>query len=108
MGNSHAAWFAQRLSAAYLLGYGVFLVLYFALSAPTSYAAWRGFAARPAVAASAALFFLALALHAYLGVRDILHDYVHRFFARVIAAALSLLGYAVLALWALHSLWSAA
>lgn len=69
------AWLVQRLSALYMLLFTAALLLWWWWSPPLDYAGWRALAARPAVSVAAAMFFLALLLHAWVGVRDVILDY---------------------------------
>jgi succinate dehydrogenase / fumarate reductase membrane anchor subunit len=101
------AWMLQRLSALYLAAYSIYLLLHFARQAPADYQAWQAWVASPAVGISAALFFLALLLHAWVGLRDILMDYVHSLALRLSLTALLLLGLSACGLWALRILWQA-
>lgn len=87
------AWLVQRVSAVYLGGYLIALVIWLLLSPPESFRAWRGFVAEPWFAAALLLFFLALLLHAWVGARDILMDYVAPLWLRLallVAVGLSL------------------
>ncbi len=97
----------QRLSALYLTAYTIYLLLHFALQAPADYQAWQSWVAKPAVGISAALFFLALLLHVWVGLRDILMDYVHSLALRLSLTAMLMLGLGACGLWALRILWQA-
>ena len=101
------AWMLQRLSALYLAAYTLYLLWHFIRHAPDGYQTWHAWIATPAVGISAALFFLALLLHAWVGLRDILMDYVHTLTLRLGLTALLLLGLTACGLWALHILWQA-
>lgn len=70
------AWLMQRVSAVYLALYFIYLSFYFILSSPVTYEQWRLWLAKPLVGASMALFFLALLVHAWVGMRDIVVDYI--------------------------------
>ncbi|WP_172597681.1 succinate dehydrogenase, hydrophobic membrane anchor protein [Sulfuriflexus mobilis] len=70
------AWLLQRVTAIYLALFVLFIPLYMWQQASRDYLAWRGLLAEPVIALLFALFFLALCLHAWVGVRDILVDYV--------------------------------
>ena len=71
------AWLLQRLSAVYLALWIVgFVVLYF-ISPPDSFQAWRALFAHPVMNIATLLFFVALMVHAWVGIRDVLIDYVH-------------------------------
>jgi len=71
------AWLIQRVSAIYLAVYFIYLFIYFSISPPTDYAQWRIWLADPMVSISMAIFFAALLMHAWIGVRDVIIDYVH-------------------------------
>ncbi len=101
------AWMLQRLSALYLAAYIIYLLLHCARQSSADYQAWQTWVATPAVGISAALFFLALLLHAWVGLRDILMDYVHPLAMRLSLTALLLLGLTACGLWALRILWHA-
>lgn len=71
------AWVLQRVSAMYLGIYFVYLLVYFSMSAPQSHAELTAWLSAPVVGISMALFFLSLLLHAWIGIRDVVIDYVH-------------------------------
>jgi len=71
------AWLLQRLSAVYLAVYIIGSVVLFSLCTPENYSAWRDTFAHPVMNIASLLFFVALMVHAWVGVRDILIDYVH-------------------------------
>ena len=92
------AFLVQRLTALVLLAYvaGAALRLTFA---PPSLAQWRAWAAQPFGAALVALLAAALLLHAWVGVRDVLLDYVHPLALRLALLAFVAVGLALLGLW---------
>ena len=70
------AWMLQRLSAVYLI---LFVALFggrLLWAPPADHAEWTGWLARPGVATAVILGWLALSVHAWIGVRDIAMDYV--------------------------------
>ena len=92
------AWLVQRISAVYLLGFIVFLLA----RLPTShwtYASWRDFALAPGVRVGVLLFFGGLLLHAWVGLRDVILDYVHPAAVRTVVLAGVALGEAAIAAW---------
>jgi succinate dehydrogenase / fumarate reductase membrane anchor subunit len=104
--ETHAlrGWLIQRFSAVYLAGFLVYLVLHFLMLETRGYAAWRAWLAHPAVALASAGFILSLVLHGWVGVRDIILDYIHALGLRLLLLALSGALLAVSGLWALHLL----
>ncbi|MEO8081552.1 MAG: succinate dehydrogenase, hydrophobic membrane anchor protein [Caldimonas sp.] len=99
------AWLVQRISAVYMLVFLVLLLLHFLLDPPRTYGAWHGWVARPSIGVAILVFFGALIVHAWVGLRDVILDYVRPVAVR--ATALSLLGFALVALgfWVAGILW---
>lgn len=93
------AWMLQRLSALYLAGYTLWAVIHFLLHPVSDYAAWRGLWAQPAMITGAALLFIALLVHAWVGVRDVILDYVRSPLVRLALLALLWAWLLVLAVW---------
>ena len=96
------AWLVQRVTAVYLLCFMAFLLAHFIWNTPRAYEAWRVWVLGPWVSVAALLFFLALLLHAWVGLRDVILDYLHRLAARSIALVLLALGLGAVALWVLQ------
>lgn len=100
------AWFWQRLSSVYMVLYllpvGAFLLLW----PPDSHAAWRAWLAQPLVGLATALFFAALLVHAWVGMRDVLMDYVHPLALRLALLCVVALLLAGSGLWLLGLLFS--
>jgi len=98
------AWVVQRVSAVYLaLCFGSAPIAWLT-QRPLTYAAWRAWIAHPVVNVACILFFIALALHAWVGVRDVVIDYVQSTAARfvlLVGVAASLLAMLV---WAFRIL----
>jgi succinate dehydrogenase membrane anchor subunit len=90
------AWLLQRVSAVFMLFFVVFLIFHFLLDPPRSYQAWHSWMRDPRVSAGALVFFAALFLHTWVGVRDVVMDYVHPVALRVVA--LSLLSFSLIAM----------
>lgn len=102
------AWTLQRATALFMLGFLLWLAVALFVTPPDGYEQWRGMVARPAASAAFLVFFAAVLMHAWIGVRDVVLDYVHNPGARavvlaVVAAALLAIGaWLGLALAALH------
>ncbi|MCU7904933.1 MAG: succinate dehydrogenase, hydrophobic membrane anchor protein [Candidatus Thiodiazotropha sp. (ex Epidulcina cf. delphinae)] len=101
------AWFLQRVTAIYLLFFMLYMLQHMMLNAPDDLAAWRGWVAQPLVGLGLLLFFASLLLHAWVGIRDVLIDYVHPTAIRV--TILTLTGFALVgcALWVLQIIFLA-
>lgn len=95
--SGQRAFMLQRLSALVLLAYLTAAALRLALGAPVGLGEWRAWAAQPLAAAALLLLAGALLLHAWVGVRDVVLDYVKPLPFRatvllLVASALVLLG----------------
>ena len=98
------AWVVQRLSAIYLAVYLIYLFGYFSLSPPVSYIAWKAWLTNPAVSVSLALFFLSLLMHAWIGIRDVVIDYIHPLPSRLIVLSVVAMTLMASGFWILRSL----
>ncbi len=101
------AWLIQRLTAVYMAVFIVWFVLAFSLSTPNDYESWRAWMGDTTTATATAIFFLALLAHAWVGVRDVVIDYVHSFLVRFTVLACVGLTLSAWALWSLRVLFKA-
>jgi succinate dehydrogenase / fumarate reductase membrane anchor subunit len=99
-------WLVQRGTAAVLVpglpAWGVYL----ALNRPEDVIAWRALFASWPVRMAMLLTFAVLAVHAYLGVRDVAMDYVKPVVARLVVYGLAQLVLGSCVLWLAAILWS--
>ena len=100
------AWLLQHLSALYLALFAVAVLVWLVAGGAHTYQEWRALLARPAVNVAVALAFAALLMHAWVGVRDVLIDYVHPAALRFGLLALLALALLATALWAFMVLLS--
>lgn len=70
-------WLLQRVSAVYLAAFLLYTLMHFWLNPHPDFSAWRGWVASPAVSIAGAGFILALLIHAWVGLRDVVLDYLH-------------------------------
>jgi succinate dehydrogenase / fumarate reductase membrane anchor subunit len=99
------AWLVQRASAVYMLLFIVFILAHFIVDPPRSYAAWHGWIMTSSVSMATAVFFAALLAHAWVGVRDVIMDYIHSVGFRVWAFALLGIGLTAMGVWVMRILW---
>lgn len=98
------AWALQRATAVYLAGFALYLVIHALTQPPADYAAWQAWVARPWVNLGLLLLVPALLIHAWVGMRDLLIDYVRVTWARVLLLALLAFGLIASGLWAVQAL----
>lgn len=69
-------WLSQRLTALVMAGYLVLLIIALLIVHPSGYEAWRNFASSWLFSVPTFVCFICLSIHAWVGVRDVLRDYV--------------------------------
>lgn len=101
------AWLVQRVTAIYMLFFIVFLLVRFLLAPAASYPAWHAWMRSPVISIATFVFFVALLAHAWVGMRDVILDYVKPLAVRIFA--LALLGFFLIGLgaWVIRILWFA-
>jgi len=102
------AWLLQRFTAIYLAAYLVSVLAYSALRDSWSYSEWRAWLGQPGMGVGTALFALAILLHVWVGIRDILIDYIHAVWLRLLLMAASALVLLTSLLWIVRALTLAA
>jgi succinate dehydrogenase / fumarate reductase, membrane anchor subunit len=100
------AWLVQRVSAVYMFVFIVFFLLRFAVDPPRQFPGWHAWVTSSAMSIATGAFFAALLAHAWVGLRDVLIDYVHAMAIR--AALLGLVGLSLTAMgvWVVRILWT--
>ena len=100
-------WLLQRLTAIYLGGFLVYLLVHFLLQPQHSFQQWHDWVTHPVMIVATALFIVAVLVHGWVGMRDVVLDYVHAISLRL--TILSLIGLTLIScgLWALRVLLQA-
>lgn len=70
-----SAWLVQRLSAVFMLGYVAIVAVIATCQAEIDHQQWRNLMAQPLFAIATTMFFLAMLMHIWVGVRDVILDY---------------------------------
>lgn len=96
------AWILQRITAVYLALFAILVAWRWLPQPPDSYEEWRDWLADPWIGIAFLLFFAALLLHAWIGIRDVLIDYVHPFAVRLTFLTVAGVGLVGCGLWALQ------
>ena len=98
-------WLAQRVTAVIMAVYSVVLVVLLLSEGPIGYAEWKALFAKGWMRVATLLFAVSLGWHAWVGVRDILMDYVKPDGLRLALQVLTLLTLAVYVGWAVQILF---
>ena len=100
------AWLVQRVSAVYMFFFIVFFLVHFAVDPPRHHPAWQAWITSPATGIATTVFFAALLAHAWVGLRDVLMDYVHSITIRAFLLAAIAFGLTAMGVWVVRILWT--
>jgi len=98
-------WLAQRITAAIMAVYTVILLAMLLGGGPISYAVWQDLFTQGWMRVATLLFAASLAWHAWVGMRDILMDYVKPAGVRLALEVAVLLVLAGTLGWTVQILW---
>lgn len=98
-------WLAQRISAVVIVIYSVALAGYLAMQDHVDYDVWIGLYSSQWMRTFTLLFLLALFYHAWIGVRDIVMDYIKPASIRLVIHVLVILALVVYTIWSVQILW---
>ena len=98
-------WVMQRVTAIVMAAYTVFIAGWLLLHSGAGYDVWTGLFANNVVRSFSLLFLLSVYGHAWVGIRDIVMDYIkwaHLRLAIHVAVILALIMYLI---WSVQILW---
>ena len=98
-------WLAQRITAAIMAVYTVIALVVLLGGAPISFKVWKDLFEQGWMRVATLLFMASLAWHAWVGVRDILMDYIKPDGLRLTLQVLTLLLLAIYVGWGIQILW---
>jgi succinate dehydrogenase / fumarate reductase membrane anchor subunit len=98
-------WLAQRITAVIMAVYTVIALVVVMSGKPISYAVWRDLFSQGWMRVATLLFAVSLAWHAWIGVRDILMDYIKPAGLRLALEVLTVLTIAAYVGWTVQILW---
>ena len=98
-------WLAQRITAAIMAIYSLILAFVLFFGAPLTYGVWRDLFTQGWMRVATLLFALSLAWHAWVGMRDILMDYIKPTAVRLSLEIGVLLVIAAYVGWTIQVLW---
>jgi succinate dehydrogenase / fumarate reductase membrane anchor subunit len=101
-------WLLQRLTAVVMALYTIIVFACLVMHSPQGYADWKEIFSGTSMRLATTLFFAALCYHAWVGMRDILMDYLKATSVRLAAQVLVGLALAFYVAWAAAILWGRA
>jgi succinate dehydrogenase / fumarate reductase membrane anchor subunit len=99
-------WLVQRVTAVVMALYSVLMLFIVLFQRPEHYGAWKALFSQQWMRLASLLFLLSVFWHAWIGVRDILMDYVHATGVRLVLQVGVILLLVAYALWSIQILWS--
>jgi len=98
-------WLAQRVTAVLMVVYTLFIAGYVLLHPAMGYDRWTALFSNQVMRSFTLLLLLALYYHAWIGVRDIVMDYVKPPIIRLAIYVLVILALLLYAIWSVQILW---
>jgi succinate dehydrogenase / fumarate reductase membrane anchor subunit len=98
-------WLAQRVTAVIMAVYSLILAVVVMSGFPLNYGVWKDLFSRGWMRVATLLFVVSLAWHAWVGVRDILMDYIKHDGLRLTTQVLTLLLLGAYVAWSIQVLW---
>ena len=98
-------WLAQRITAVIMAVYTVIAVAVLLSGLPITYTVWRDLFSQGWMRVATLLFMASLAWHAWVGVRDIIMDYIQPAGLKLALEVLVLLTIAAYLGWTIQILW---
>jgi succinate dehydrogenase / fumarate reductase membrane anchor subunit len=98
-------WLVQRVTAVVMALYALFFAGWLLLHSGLDYNVWTGLFSNDMMRSFTLLFLFAAFFHAWVGVRDIVMDYVKPATARLVIHALVILMLILYAIWSVQILW---
>lgn len=95
------AWLLQRLTAVYIAVYLLSLIVWVTTNTPIDHSTWYAVFSNPIILIATVIFYGSLFVHAWVGVRDIMVDYVKPASVRFIALTALALFLTVMTVWLL-------
>lgn len=98
-------WLIQRVTAVVMVVYILSLATYLLMQPYLDYDVWTALFSNLIVRTFSLLFLLSLFYHAWVGIRDIVMDYVKLASVRLVIHVLVILALLVYAIWSVQILW---
>lgn len=98
-------WLIQRITAVLMVLYSMALAGYLLLQTDINYDVWTALFSSLTVRTFSLLFLLSLFYHAWVGIRDIVMDYVKSAAVRLVIHVLVILALLLYAIWSVEILW---
>jgi succinate dehydrogenase / fumarate reductase, membrane anchor subunit len=99
-------WLAQRVTAVIMAVFAVVIFAFFAVHGSVNYEQWKSLFGSPLFRILALLFLISVYYHAWIGVRDVLMDYIKSVSLRLSLQVLVILALIGFTIWSIAILWA--
>ena len=98
-------WLAQRVTAVIMVLFSIVIIGFFLLKGGVNYTEWKALFGSQLFRILALLFFLSIYYHAWIGIKDVLMDYVKLASVRVALQVAVLLFLLACSIWSVAIIW---
>jgi len=98
-------WLAQRVTAVIMALFAIIIFGFFVIKGEISYQDWKALFSSQLFRVLALLFLISVYYHAWIGVRDVLMDYIKPTAIRVTLQVLVILSLVSFTIWSIAILW---
>ncbi|MCY7388613.1 MAG: succinate dehydrogenase, hydrophobic membrane anchor protein [Burkholderiales bacterium] len=98
-------WLAQRVTAVIMLLFSIVIIGYFMLKGGVNYAEWKELFRSQTFRIFVLVFFLSVYYHAWIGIKDVLMDYIKPAGLRITAQVAVLLFLLGCSIWSVTIIW---
>jgi succinate dehydrogenase / fumarate reductase, membrane anchor subunit len=98
-------WLAQRVTAVIMAIFAVVIFAYFMLKSNVTYTDWKELFGSQIFRVLALLFLISVYYHAWIGIRDVLMDYIKPVSIRLSLQVLVILALLAFTIWSIAILW---
>jgi succinate dehydrogenase / fumarate reductase, membrane anchor subunit len=98
-------WLIQRITAVIMVVFSVLIIGFFLVHGKVAFGEWKQLFASPIMRILTLLFFLSVFYHAWIGIRDVLMDYIKPVSIRLTLQVAVVLFLVVCSIWTISILW---
>ena len=98
-------WLIQRVTAVVMAAYILLVIALLLIFSPHDYVSWKAIFSNQWIRIVTFLSFISLCWHAWIGVRNILMDYIHETSIRLTIQVLVIFSLFFYAVWAIEIIW---
>ena len=98
-------WLAQRVTAVIMVLFSIVIIGFFMLKGGVNYSEWKELFRSQLFRILALLFFLSVFYHAWIGIKDVLMDYIKPAWLRISLHVAALLFLLLCSIWSVTIIW---